>query len=465
MKRLLLTAATSFLIFIANAQWLSQNAGFTNDVLGFYEMSIVNKNTVWAVCYDGRLGLNNGRFILDFTRTTDGGNTWIPGKMGNDHSLQFSNISAVSEDEAWVAMNKRFTYGGGLYHTTDGGVTWAQAGVGEIFDENSFPNFVHFKDRNKGIAMGDPNNGYFEIYTTTNKGKKWKRVPEADLPPIVPGEFGWISGFYAVGETVWFGTSAGRIYKTTNFGKDWTVSTVDPDGKFVNEIAFNDDMMRGVAHLRGVGGTFLYATTDGGATWTLVGQPLNWKRSRLTAVPGTDALISTSVIPFDPGSAVSYDNGATWTEIERTTQKAVARFFDAGTGWSGGFHISIPGAPFNGGIYKSQIAFEQQAVANKGRSDEDPGLWKRSIIENEKMLAQLVKIYPTPANDVINVTLPDESLGVISILTTDGKLLESKRIMGSRLVQFNVSKLPAGQYILRIFTKTQAIGKVITIQR
>jgi photosystem II stability/assembly factor-like uncharacterized protein len=180
MKKYLFSMAAIFLMFTAKAQWLAQNAGFTNAFLGFYDISIPNKNIAWAICYDGRFGLNNGPLIRDFTRTTDGGNTWVPGKMGNDPALQFSNISAISEEEAWVAMNKRFVTGGGLYHTTDGGVTWEQEGVGEIFNENSFPNFVYFKDRNHGIAMGDPNNGYFEVYTTNNKGKKWKRVPQAE---------------------------------------------------------------------------------------------------------------------------------------------------------------------------------------------------------------------------------------------------------------------------------------------
>jgi hypothetical protein len=53
--------------------------------------------------------------------------TWIPGKMGSDPTLRFSNISAIDGQEAWVAMHKRgpvpssyygsFGKGGGVFHT------------------------------------------------------------------------------------------------------------------------------------------------------------------------------------------------------------------------------------------------------------------------------------------------------------------------------------------------------------
>jgi len=469
MKKTLLAALMFCLAFTSQAQWLPQNAGFTNAFLGFYDISIPNRNTAWAICYDGRFGLNQGPFIIDFTRTVNGGDNWIPGKIGTDQTLQPSNISAVSEEEAWVAMNKRFATGGGLYHTIDGGVTWEQSNPGEIFNENSFPNFVYFKDRNHGIAMGDPNDEYFEVYTTNNKGKKWKRVPQADLPAPLPNEYGWLAGYAVVGNTVWFGTLSGRMYKSENFGKDWTVSTVDPQGRGVYEIAFNDDGRRGVTHVRdNFGNVFLYNTTDGGNTWTLVGQPANWKRSRITAVPGTDALVSTSVIVgAGQGSAVSYDNGVTWTEIEHATRKAAVKFLDASTGWAGGYHLSLTVAlpQSNGGLYKSQIVFQVPANQHGRENSTD----QRVISQSEKMVMNdQVKIYPTPARDVVNIELPDafaRSAGFISILTTDGKTVETKKVQGSNFVQLSVSKLTPGTYILRISSNAQTINKVITIVR
>jgi photosystem II stability/assembly factor-like uncharacterized protein len=465
MKKYLLSAVTFMLMYTATAQWVPQNATFINNRLGFYEMSLPDKNTTWAICYDGVNGLGSGRLVLDFTRTTNGGNTWTSGLMGNDTTLEFSNISAVSKNEAWVAMHKRFGItGGGLYHTTNGGVTWNQEGAGEIFDENSFPNFVYFKDKNHGVAMGDPNGGYFEIYTTNNKGKKWKRVTPAHLSATLPNEYGFISGYYAIGNTIWFGTTTGRIWKSENMGKDWTAHDAQLNGGFINEIAFNDDKLHGVAHIRNSGGTFLLSTSDGGITWTNLGKPVNWKRSRITAVPGTNALVSTSVVPIDPGSAVSYDNGVTWTTIDNTIPMAVSRFYNRTTGYAGSFYFAGP--PFNPGIYKSQIVFQDPPCHNNRMAEANENI---SSAQQEKIATEAsVKVYPVPANDVVNIALPEtfaRTTTVINILSMDGKVLETRRSKATGLVQINVGKLMPGFYTVRITSNGNTINKAITIVR
>jgi photosystem II stability/assembly factor-like uncharacterized protein len=397
--------------------------------------------------------------------------------MGTDKTLRFSNISAIDGQEAWVAMHKIGSFtpatgagfdkgGGGIFHTTDGGITWEQTNPGELFDNNSVPRFVHFKDKNHGIAMGDPNGGYFEVYITNNKGKKWKRVRQENIPAPLTNEVGWISGYAVVGNTIWFGTLGGRMYKSTDFGKHWTVHTVDPlPGTYVNEIAFLDDGLHGVAHLRGRGRTFVFSTSDGGLTWTNYFQPANWKNSRITAVPGTNAFVSTSTHPnpLFTGSSVSYDAGQTWTDIERNAPKAACRFFDANTGYAGSFYVT--GHPIFGvgGLYKSEIVFQIPSPQNRN------GSITKSTIQPEKNLTDaLVKVYPTPANNVLNISLPDalaNTVNVVSLVSTDGKIIETRRTEASNLLQLDVSKLIPGMYIVRIQSNTQIISKAITIKR
>ena len=320
---------------LTNAQWIDQNAGFTNKVLGFYEFSIVNESTVWAICYDGINGLISTNPVLDFTRTTDGGTTWIPGTMGTDTTLAFSNISAISETEAWVAMHRFGNStggGGGLFHTIDAGVTWTQNNPTTIFNATSFPNFVFFKDAQNGIAGGNANDGYFEIYTTTNSGTSWIRTPQSAIPAFTAGGgIGWFGGYAVIGNTVWFGTTRGKIYKSIDFGLTWTINTVSTTlSDRVFEIAFNDDALHGLAHIRSGATTKLFATSDGGLTWTqrVTASIPNWRRDRITSVPGTNSFISTST-SAQGGSAISNDNGLTWTLIENTTQKCLCTYEDS----------------------------------------------------------------------------------------------------------------------------------------
>jgi photosystem II stability/assembly factor-like uncharacterized protein len=361
-----------------------------------------------------------------------------------------------------------FGKGGGVFHTTDGGTTWEHTAPGELFNNNSVPRFVHFKDKNHGVAMGDPNGGFFEVYLTSNKGKKWKRVPQKNLPVPLANEVGWISGHAVVGNTIWFGTSSGRMFRSTDFGKSWTVHTVDPlPGTYVNEIAFLDDGLHGVAHLRGRNRTFVFSTSDGGLTWTNYFQPANWKNSRVTAVPGTNAFISTSTHPnpLFTGSSVSYDAGQTWTDVERNAQKAACRFFDAQTGYAGGFYQTGHPVFGVGGIYKSQIVFQTAALPDNAISASNA---KQAAIDERMINENGVKVFPTPARDVVHLILPGAVVnkeGVVSIHSLDGRLLQSTKLSGATSMRLNVSKLPAGVYTLRITSKTQMINKVITIAK
>ncbi len=120
--------------------------------------------------------------------------------------------------------------------------------------------------------MGDPNAGYFEIYTTTDGGNDWERTPQANIAPQLSGEFGITSVYTAHGDsTLWFGTNLGRIYKTIDRGLNWTVASTPYTGSYIGDIAFKD-ALNGIASNGSPGPALsdVIRTTDGGATWSLV---------------------------------------------------------------------------------------------------------------------------------------------------------------------------------------------------
>lgn len=438
MRHILLFAVFCFCATATKAQWIEQNAGFSNNTLGFYEFSIVDQNVVWAICYDGVNGLGGPKRVLDFTRTTNGGMTWTAGKMGTDSTLAFSNICALSATEAWVSMHKHnFSTGGGLFHTTNGGTTWMQSGAGTIFDSASFPNFVYFKDPMNGVAGGDANNGYFEIYKTSNGGTTWTLTPQANIPaPVTGGEYGWFDGFDVVGDTVWFGNSMGQMYRSTDFGATWTVSTVTTLPLTVYEIAFLDDALHGITHLRNNNGNvFLYGTSDGGATWTPLPAHPNWKRSRITAVPGTPIFVSTAVYLNAPfrGSSYSTDYGATWIEIDQARPKAACRFLNATTGWAGGYfndNPQITTIPQSGGIHKWDSSV--------------PLAVRQTVIAADEFTA----LYPNPVADKLNITLPGARPSYSLVFyNAAGVLVKELDVKASAAV--DVSGLPGGLYFIK----------------
>jgi hypothetical protein len=90
-------------------------------------------------------------------------------------------------------------------------------------------------------------------------------------------------------------------------------------------------------------------------------------------------------------------------------------------------------------------------------------------VEQDKMINEsLVKVFPIPARDIINVELPDAFVNteaVISINSMYGNLLQSTELSGTKSIQLNVSKLPTGNYMLHIVSGTQRINKAISITK
>lgn len=314
-------------------EWIIQNSGFPDASTGIGHIDIVDINTVWALGYDGS---GNSANYQEFTKTTDGGNTWTAQTIdvGNT-ALGISMISAIDDMNAWlVAYPNAAGQTGGIWKTTDGGSNWTRQNSATYNNANSFSNVVHFWDANNGFCQGDPINGDFELYTTTDGGTTWTAVPGTNIPDPLSGEYGYVRDIEVVGDTVWFGTNLGRIYHSTDRGYTWEVFTTPLSDMGTGNYSFTN----GSTGLLISDAADVYETTDAGATWNQLTTTGSVFTSSLCYVEGTNIAFSTGASGTN-GSSYSEDGGLTWNIID-TDQHTYVEFINPSVGWSGYFTVS-----------------------------------------------------------------------------------------------------------------------------
>ena len=283
----------------ANAQWVQKHSGTLVNM-----SDAVSDQIFWA----GRWDATAGTFV-----TTDGGQTWTSSTFVDPKGAPVYCIDALNADTAYVVTSE-------IFKTTNRGSTWVQ----QITTfSTGFADCIHFFDANNGVATGDPNGGYFEIYTTTNGGDNWVRVPSSNIPAPLPNETGIVSSFAAYNNTFWFATSGAaseqRIIRSTDRGYTWTLLTSFP----IPTIATPTIEFRDSQHGIFIGnGYLIFRTSDGGVSWTtdsltswveFIGSP--------SYVPGTLATYVATVIGLNGDeelyiSLVSTDDGATWKRMD-----------------------------------------------------------------------------------------------------------------------------------------------------
>lgn len=352
------------------AQWVIQNTNFFNAFHGISSIQIPSANVAWAVGYDASGGFPGNP---DVSVTTDGGVTWNAKTItatGVTDAFIIGSLSALDGATAFASLyDNNQSAEQGIYKTTDGGTSWARC-AGAAFGASSWPDLVHFFNATDGVAFGDPVDGYYEIYTTSDGGNVWTRRPNTGnvLNPLPSTEYGLTNSFGAFGNTICVGTNHGRIFRSIDKGLTWTVvttplTTSGAPATDIHKIAFRDanNAISGSIYINGVGKpvfTFI-KSADGGASWTSVTSSGALFGTDFCAVPGTNIYVNTGAIlsPSNQGSSMSTDDGATWKLIEDTTgfstgttsQRTAIRFYNSTMGYAGGFTGTTASV---GGIFK-----------------------------------------------------------------------------------------------------------------
>src|SRR5215213_1876914 len=153
----------------ATAQWHRQAIDTKASLRG---LSVVSERIIWASGTGGT-----------FLKTTDGGKTWTIGKVPGAEKLDFRDVEAFDAQTAYLLSigdgeNSR------IYKTTDGGATWKM----QFKNTNgrAFFDAIAFWDKNNGIAMSDPVDGKYLLFSFT-EGETRRALDAYNTPPAKPG--------------------------------------------------------------------------------------------------------------------------------------------------------------------------------------------------------------------------------------------------------------------------------------
>ena len=299
--------------------WAAQKSGTT---VHLEAVAFADASRGWAVG-----GTWDGPVVL---RTTDGGAHWTPQETPTASGL--NDVTCVDATHAWAVGD-----GGSLLYTTDGGAEWQ---VSYLNGSSSYAfTAVAFSDGKHGWAVDRSG----AVARTTDGGKTWREAPQdvvtygledvtsngtriwvagpdgIVLSHMADGSGAWttedsevevdLSAVAARGTGVVAGGWAGALARSSGSG-DWTTSWRAVGAQF-QDASFVDPLHGWVAGMRWGGDStaLIYATSDGGRTWTgqLEDDAMNW----LGGIAMADATHGWAA--GWGGGIVHTSDGAAWT--------------------------------------------------------------------------------------------------------------------------------------------------------
>jgi photosystem II stability/assembly factor-like uncharacterized protein len=383
-------------------------------------ISFTSKDTAYA-CGDSTV-----------LRSIDGGSSWQYLPSPDAFHGSFSDTK-----NGYVVGDTRTPY-----RTVDGGMTWTPCANDSI----PFPSQLLAISSDSAFVIGS---GY-GVSRTTNGGKIWTFISEADISQMHTGFDGEAIDFYDSKHGVIVGFNQGGPAPRQSGAGCFTTS--DGGATWIQQYTGSQDDLFGMAYfdrdtLIAVGGKgYISRSTDGGIHWDSV----------IVAMPTQDRLLavdarSNRIIGVGGGIGPIYtstDAGLTWKTEKSgvTVDLYTIKMFDATTALAGG---------------------EQGTIIKTTNGGVD---WVQVFPPSNQQL--LTRTYPEPSKSTVQIlyTLPQMQHVTLTILDVTGKLIGTPlthqlQTLGSHTLPFDGSRYPAGVYTYRVQTERYyATGKFTLVK-
>ncbi len=420
--------------------WTPMATGLLPDSVVIFSISAVGSDVVWAIAsgeyYQAPIPVAHRPWVL---RSADGGLTWKVADVKEAAGTISFQIVAEDSLTAWITTQD---YGGGagraLFKTVNGGATWtkiltnASCGValyryadGQHWLAHNRQSFSASTDNGanwtNGSFSGYNTNEFQILYSSTNLSN-------------------------TMGDTVWSGTSNGRMIRLTNYGQNVEFfNTPLGSSTTISSVAFQDHL-NGLCFSRNISDNNRIArSTNGGASWTVLGQqPGTTTGWNIAAVPGAPGVyLLASNFNYAIGKvALTTNFGESWSvQILNESLNAV-QFTSPTSGWVGGGRILHS---------KTQPALFKYTGSPLVGVDSEPTMLGGFFVS------------PNPAADRLRFGFDGyaEAKTVRATLTD----AQGRQVLVSETVRMgmlDIGHLPAGWYVLTVQTeKGMAAQKVL----
>lgn len=379
------------------ASWVAINNGLT----GTYVYALTTINTTIIA------GTANGNVY----RSTENDSVWTATGLvwGYDaHVLCLSN-----KDDMLFAGTGGSMAGGGVFRSSDIGITWNSVGP---FLCASYPSVWTVAVSETILYAGTGNDG---VFLSTNDGTSWDRIDSGYFT------YRTIKTLIANGKNIYVGTDDG-IYRSTDGGISWTEENSGITNTQIKALA-----IIGSNIFAGTVGGGIFRSTDNGSSWVSINSGLNNDTVHTIIVIGGNLFAGTS-----DGIYHSSDNGSNWEDVgSRLTNRFIrALTFNETYLYAGGWS----------GVWKRPLAQIVTSVL--------PSVGQ---IPNKFSLKQN---FPNPFNPITSIgyELPRTSHVTLKVFDVLGRevvtLVDGVEELGYKIVNFNAKGLASGLYYYRLQT-------------